>query len=63
MFCTQDSLLQPHYLKTDFNKWKDEDDSGSDMDDDMYSAAGGGDLSAVSSFHFNHYRVNRESSR
>ena len=26
-------VFQPHYLKTDFNKWKDEDDS----DEDDYS--------------------------
>lgn len=37
---------KPHYLKTDFNKWKDEDDSGSELDDDLYGA-GGGDLNAM----------------
>ena len=38
-------------MKTDFNKWKDEDDSGSELDDDLYGA-GGGDLNAVSSLCF-----------
>ena len=50
--------VQPHYLKTDFNKWKDEDDSGSDLDDDIYG--GGGDLNAVGSLHFIH-SINRDS--
>lgn len=27
--------LQVHWLKTDFNKWKDEDDSDVDEKDDM----------------------------
>lgn len=47
---------QPHYLKTDFNKWKDEDDSGSDSDGDIYGG-GGGDLNAVCSLHFNHHTI------
>jgi len=38
-------------LKTDFNKWRDEDDSGSDLDDD-FGGPGGGDLNAVCSLHF-----------
>jgi hypothetical protein len=38
-------FLQPHYIKTDFNKWRDEDDS--DVEDNLANEANFEDVSKI----------------